>query len=135
MEGPSSQRVLIQGEIWIVDDSAAMRGLLGRILQREFPGLVLREMGDGAEAWRNREGLTRADLVITDMDMPHMDGLTLLRKMQSDPHLRRIPSVLISGRESDNHQAPTKAFFLQKPFPLSDIVEVVRYLLSPDAPC
>jgi CheY-like chemotaxis protein/anti-sigma regulatory factor (Ser/Thr protein kinase) len=83
--------------VLVVDDSAVDRRLVGGLL-KQSPGLAVEYAGNGAEAM---EVLRWAvpDLVITDLQMPEMDGLALVRAMRAQ--YPRTPAILITGYGSE----------------------------------
>jgi CheY-like chemotaxis protein/anti-sigma regulatory factor (Ser/Thr protein kinase) len=83
--------------VLVVDDSAVDRRLVGGLL-KQSPGLAVEYAGNGAEAW---EVLRWAvpDLVITDLQMPEMDGLELVQAMRRD--YPQTPVILITGYGSE----------------------------------
>jgi CheY-like chemotaxis protein len=90
--------------ILVVDDSPIMRQLLKISLHRiELLGIVdVIEAVDGIDAYRKFES-NQVNLLITDMDMPHMNGLELIEKLRSLPNGKSIPIIVISAscNESD----------------------------------
>jgi two-component system chemotaxis response regulator CheY len=82
--------------VLIADDSPAMRGFIRRVI--ELSGFELAayfEAGDGDEAL----SLLRhewVDAILTDINMPHVDGEELLRRLAADKLLRSIPAIVIS---------------------------------------
>jgi two-component system, chemotaxis family, chemotaxis protein CheY len=115
----------------VVDDSPAMRRQLCYALQR-VGDMDTIEASDGADAWRK---LCSAafDIVITDINMPLMDGLKLVSLVRTGgPHLR-VPIVVITteGAEADRKRAMSlgASAYLVKPVQASQVVELVRALL------
>ncbi len=86
--------------VLIVDDSAAIRKILERVLrQAEVPLDEVHEASDGVEALealRNQ----KIDLILSDINMPRMDGLELLGKLKSDEALKRVPVIMVSSEGS-----------------------------------
>jgi two-component system, chemotaxis family, chemotaxis protein CheY len=117
--------------ILVVDDSASMRLMLGQVL-RDAGHQVL-EAKDGAEALEKVRGQS-FDLVITDQNMPHMDGLTLTARLRSLPQYRSVP-ILVLTTESDpsvksaGRQAGATGW-LVKPFDPVRLVEVIGKLAA-----
>jgi len=83
--------------ILIVDDCSAMRSVIKRILG--ISGFAMESCffaGDGEEALGVMRR-HRVDLVISDVNMPRLDGEALLRKICEDPGLARVPVVIVSS--------------------------------------
>lgn len=84
--------------ILIVDDSSIIRRLLAKEL--EEIGAKVTQVEDGEQALRT--ALSQDfDLVVSDVEMPHMDGFTLCRKLKDRPDTRSVPVVILSSLDSD----------------------------------
>ncbi len=82
--------------VLIVDDSPVMRSFIRRVLSLSgFEVEKYVEAGDGAEALAQL-GAHRVDVILTDINMPGMDGEELLRRLSADGVLRDTPAVVIS---------------------------------------
>ncbi len=116
----------------VVDDSAAMRKQLGWALQRVF-GMSPVEATDGADAWR-KLAAGRYDIVITDINMPLMDGLKLISLVRSGGEHRFVPIIVITteGAEADRVRAMElgASKYLVKPVQSQQVVAAVRELLQ-----
>jgi two-component system chemotaxis sensor kinase CheA len=86
-------------ELLIVDDSATTRTLLRTVL--ESAGYNVTAVRDGVEALEALLSEPRYALVISDVDMPRMDGLQLLAQIRADARTTRLPVVLVTGRGSE----------------------------------
>jgi len=106
--------------VLIVDDSAIMRALIRKVLV--FSGF---EMGESYEGAHGREALEilashRVDLILSDLNMPVMDGIALIKALQADTRQAHIPVVLISTEGRPDildpllHQGVRG--YIQKPF-------------------
>ena len=94
----------------MVDDEPDQRFLLRRIFERA--GHEVRDAADGAAALRAlREAAP--DLVVTDMMMPVMDGVELIRCIRGDPAAAHIPILAVSG---DSHLADGADAVVRKPY-------------------
>ena len=118
----------------VVDDSPAMRKQLSYALQRVM-GLDAIEAEDGADAWR-KLGNGAFDILITDINMPLMDGLKLVSLVRSGGPHQRIPIVVITteAAEADRRRAMAlgASAYLVKPVQAQQVVESVRTLLRLD---
>ena len=85
-------------KILVVDDSSTMRRIIKNTLARiGYTDIV--EASDGAEGLAAVEGV---DFVITDWNMPNMDGLTMVKTMRKHPQYKSLPIVMVTteaGRE------------------------------------
>lgn len=116
----------------VVDDSSAMRKQLGWALQRVF-GMSPVEATDGADAW-HKLAAGCYDIVITDINMPLMDGLKLISLMRESGAHRFVPIIVITteGAEADRNRAMAlgASKYLVKPVQSQQVVDAVRELLQ-----
>lgn len=107
----------VAGSLLVVDDNAMNRDLLSRQLARA--GFMVQTAESGAEALRIMDGRD-FDLVLLDVIMPEMDGLEVLRRVKSDPHLAETPVIVLSSL--DDVESAIRCIelgaddFLHKPF-------------------
>jgi len=124
--------------ILAVDDSVSMRQLIAWTLRGA--GYHVIEAADGAQALA-RAGANDVDLVITDQNMPGMDGLALTRSLRADARLRHVPVLILSTDDDpDLKQAARDAGatgWLTKPFEPQRLLEVIRKVAPPPqtTPC
>ncbi len=91
--GARKRRVLL------ADDSITTRSLERSIL--ESAGYEVTPAADGAEAWRIlQERGADIDVIVSDLEMPYLDGLGFLEAVRGSPRYRELPFVLVTGRES-----------------------------------
>ena len=123
-------------EILVVDDDPEMRRYIERALQRGFGAAGhVRQAADGEDALRMlREG--GFDVVITDVLLPRLDGLSLCCALDDDPCTRALPVLIVSGELSAVERAqelvrgrPSRAF-LPKPFNGAVLVAALERLLD-----
>jgi CheY-like chemotaxis protein len=119
----------------IVDDSAAQRRIIGRVLARSVFRIEAEEAGDGKTALERYAGRD-FDLVFLDCNMPGIDGLeTLARLRERDPDIK---VVMISAERSKAHAraalAQGAAAFLHKPFHPNDLDVVLHDLFGLRSP-
>ncbi len=115
----------------IVDDSAAMRRHLGQALQRV--GLATVEAEDGAAAWKQLQD-GRPDIILTDIQMPVMDGLKLIGLVRRSATHERTPIVVVSTEATHDDRRRARRLgasgHLLKPVRAEELVAVVTELLA-----
>jgi two-component system, chemotaxis family, chemotaxis protein CheY len=114
-------------DVLIVDDSAAIRKILQRVLrQTEIPIGTVYEAGDGVEALENLRQQT-IGLVLSDINMPNMDGLEFLTKMRAEQAWKTIPVLMVSteGTQAKVLEAVERGAsgYVRKPFTAEQIKE------------
>jgi chemosensory pili system protein ChpA (sensor histidine kinase/response regulator) len=88
--------------VLIVDDSITVRELLSMSFNKV--GYRVEQARDGQEAWEKMRSGLPCDLVFCDIEMPRMDGLELLSRMQKDSMLKQIPIAMLTSRGADRHR-------------------------------
>lgn len=121
-------------DILIVDDSAAIRKILQRVLrQTELPIGEVHEAGDGIEALAKLETHT-VGLILSDINMPNMDGLQLLSRIREIKKMRGVPIVMITteggqGKVMEAVQLGASGY-VRKPFTAEQIKETISGLVQ-----
>ncbi|WP_424193802.1 response regulator [Ampullimonas aquatilis] len=114
-----------------VDDSASIRQMVAFTLKAA--GYEVIQAGDGQEALDKAKTCT-ASLVLTDQNMPRMDGLTLVRNLRSLPQYKSVPILILTTESSDSMKAQGKAAgatgWIVKPFDPPKLLEVVGKVLK-----
>jgi two-component system chemotaxis response regulator CheY len=110
-----------------VDDSKTMRDMVSFTLKREGFEVIEAEDGQaGLESSKNGD----FDLVISDINMPRMDGITLIGKLREDPKFRSTPILILTTESDNDKKAAGKAAgatgWIVKPFDPSQLVDVVK---------
>ncbi|WP_024545539.1 hybrid sensor histidine kinase/response regulator [Picosynechococcus sp. NKBG15041c] len=88
--------------VLIVDDSITVRELLSMSFTKA--GYRVEQARDGQEAWEKLRGGLPCELVFCDIEMPRMDGLELLSRIQKDSSLKKIPVAMLTSRGADRHR-------------------------------
>ncbi|MDF0556698.1 response regulator [Kamptonema sp. UHCC 0994] len=88
--------------VLIVDDSITVRSLLSITFEKS--GYRVEEARDGKEAWEKLKSGLPCDIVFCDIEMPRMDGLELLSRMQKDSILCELPIAMLTSRGADRHR-------------------------------
>ncbi len=120
-------------DLLVVDDQRAMRALVQSSLL-EMGVHMIRECANGHEALRELN-IRPAHLVISDLNMPQMDGLELLRNVRATPSIRKTAFILLTSRGEMElvKQAIDLGVnnYLRKPFTMSDLRKKVEAVLGP----
>lgn len=116
----------------VVEDSTSMRELLVHALRR-IPGMKTMEACDGREALERIQE-TRPDIILTDINMPVMDGMTLIKRIRDDQELLGIPIVVLTTENNPHDRARAFALgatsFMTKPIRAPLVLDQVRRLLA-----
>lgn len=117
--------------ILTVDDSPSLRMAVRIALTGA--GYAVTEAGDGTEGLA-KAGTQRFDLIITDLNMPRMDGLTMIRELRKSPTQTGVPIIFLTTESEDGLKAQAKAAgatgWLVKPFNAEQLVKVARKVLG-----
>ena len=117
--------------ILAVDDSGSLRQMV--VFSLKAAGYNVTEAVDGVDALEKAKTHT-FDLVLTDQNMPRMDGLTLIRSLRELTSYARVPILMLTTEFSDEMKAKGKAAgangCLVKPFDPQRLTEVVRKVIG-----
>jgi chemotaxis protein histidine kinase CheA/CheY-like chemotaxis protein len=118
--------------VLIVDDSVMVREMLSMSFTKA--GYRIDQARDGQEAWEKlREGL-KCSLILCDIEMPRMNGLELLSRLQEDENLQKIPIAMITSRGAQKMQnlaleRGAKGYFV-KPYIEDVLLDAARRLIA-----
>ncbi|MCU1278794.1 MAG: Chemotaxis regulator - transmits chemoreceptor signals to flagelllar motor component CheY [bacterium] len=116
----------------VVEDSPTMRQLIVFALRR-IRGLEVLEADDGVDALR-KLAASKLDIILTDINMPIMDGLKLVKRVRSDESLKGIPIIIITteGAEEDRQRALALGAnaYITKPIQAPQVIAKVKELLK-----
>ncbi|PID73058.1 MAG: two-component system response regulator [Desulfobacterales bacterium] len=119
--------------VLLVDDSSTMRKIIGRSLRQaglEFDNIY--EASDGLEALEVLEA-KQVDIVLSDINMPNLDGISFLREKASRDAIKGIPVLMISTETGDDIIGEAKSLgavgAIKKPFTPDKVNEVLGPLL------
>ena len=116
----------------VVEDSATMRQLIVFALRR-LQSLKVTEADDGVDALKKLQG-AKFDILITDINMPIMDGLKLVSMVRKDENHKDIPIVIITteGAQEDRQRALALGAnaYITKPIQAPQVINTVKELLK-----
>jgi len=117
--------------VMVVDDSRSARYVLTKVV--EAAGYIVRPARDGMEAIKLLEDRP-ADIVLSDMEMPRMNGIELTEHMRSSSLLSHIPVIMITSRSTIKHREEAEAAgvrgYFNKPFDEEGLLGAVETLLQ-----
>ena len=128
---PDTQKVPL---VLVVDDSITVRRVTQRLLQRE--GFRVAMAADGLQALeRLQEELP--SVVLSDIEMPRMDGFDLARNIRADARLKGLPIIMITSRIAEKHREHAMVLgvdnYLGKPYSEDELVGLVRHYCAAKA--
>jgi two-component system chemotaxis response regulator CheY len=121
--------------ILIVDDSVAMRMILQRALRKtNLPLDRVFEAGDGCAALEILRNESSINVILSDINMPNMDGLQLLAELKSNDQWKQVPVVMISTESSQTKVMEALRLgakgFIRKPFVPDEIGDKLTGLVQ-----
>ncbi len=118
--------------ILVVDDSISTRDIEKSIL--ESHGYQVEIASDGEEAFGMVQDY-QYDLIITDIEMPHLNGITLVKMLRKNKSYRHTPIIIVSSRESEEDkirgvQAGADAYIVKSSFDQDNLIETIKTLIG-----
>lgn len=117
-------------KILTVDDSASIRQMVSFTLKEA--GYEVSEAFDGVDAV-NKSLNNQFNLVITDLNMPNMDGITLIKKLRENPNYKFTPIIMLTTESQETKKQEGKAAgatgWIVKPFTPEQLIGVVKKVL------
>ena len=116
--------------ILAVDDSPSVRQMVRFILEREGHSVI--EANDGEHALEVLDG-KGVDLVITDLNMPHLGGIGLIKKLRKNPEYKFTPILVFTTESQETKKSESKdagaTGWIVKPFTAEQLLKVVKKLI------
>jgi len=119
--------------ILIVDDSSSLRTVVRMSLARA--GYDVLEAGDGVQGLAALEQAPKVHLIVSDVNMPNMDGITFVGKVKQHPRHKFVPVVMLTtegqdAKKQEGRAAGAKAWIV-KPFNPPQLLDAVSKLILP----
>lgn len=125
-----SQNSKNRPSILIIDDNEAVLSLLKDILSDDYNILIAK---DGSEGFEKLTNMT-PELIITDVMMPNYDGISLTKKIKSNPHTKHIPLIILSAKSAINDRISGiesgADAYISKPFDTQYLKTVIMQLIE-----
>ncbi|HUL00313.1 MAG TPA: response regulator [Nitrospirota bacterium] len=123
---------MLEYNFLVVEDSPTMRQLISFALKR-IPGSKIIEASDGIDALK-KLSTHKFDIILTDINMPMMDGLKLVSMVRNDPSHKAIPIIIITteGAEEDRKRglALGANAYIAKPIQTAELLNIVNQFLG-----
>ena len=117
--------------IMTVDDSASVRQMVSFTLKQA--GYEVIEAVDGKDALQKLNS-NKVDMIITDLNMPNLDGIGLIKGARSHPLCRFVPIIMLTTESQDSRKQEGKAAgatgWIVKPFQPEQLISVVKKVLG-----
>ena len=114
--------------ILVVDDSITVRRVTQRLLQRE--GYRVSLAADGLQALERLAESELPSVILSDIEMPRMDGFDLARNIKADPRLAVLPIIMITSRIAEKHREHAASLgvqhYLGKPYSEEELLSLIR---------
>lgn len=114
-----------------IDDSASIRQMVAFTLKSS--GYEVTEAVDGMDGLDKAKGKT-FDLVLSDQNMPRMDGITLIKSLRAMPQYKSVPILMLTTESSEAMKQQGRAAgatgWLVKPFDPQKLIEVVKKVIG-----
>jgi chemosensory pili system protein ChpA (sensor histidine kinase/response regulator) len=125
-EARSQAKEMRRSRVLIVDDSMSVRRAVATLLEDHGYDVTLAR--DGLEAVKSMD-VSRPDVLLTDLEMPNMNGLELTAHVRSRPELAQLPVIMITSRSMDKHRRQAMASgvntYLTKPYTDQELLQHV----------
>ncbi len=122
-----------KNKILLIDDLDAIRDMVSARLR--LKGFEITKASDGDEALALLKSKPKEfDLVVSDYDMPNMNGLELLEQVRSTPTLRNLPFIMLTSRAEPEKMKSAKEIglsaWVKKPFKMDSFLSQISYAIE-----
>jgi CheY-like chemotaxis protein len=126
---------MVAMRILLVEDDARLRNLVARLM-RVFGFHDIAQANNGEEALEHLAAGNDVDLILTDMNMPGMDGIAMVRQLRKQGD--RTPVIMLTGEDDAKTQARAKRVgvtrYVHKPIDADELSDTIQQTLGEDAP-
>jgi len=118
--------------IMTVDDSVSIRQMVSFTLKKE--GYEVLEAVDGADALKKLTDDAAVNMIITDLNMPNMDGIELIKNVRANTKYKFMPIIMLTTESQDERKQAGKAAgatgWIVKPFKPEQLIGVIKKVLK-----
>lgn len=118
-------------KILLVEDSASVRKQLREALEDDYEVV---EADNGLRGWLLASTEPRPDLIIADVEMPKLNGVSMAKRLATNPATQHIPVIFLTSRDRPadvlHGMSAGVRYYLTKPFEAGDVVKKVQALLQ-----
>ncbi|NES96134.1 MAG: hybrid sensor histidine kinase/response regulator [Desertifilum sp. SIO1I2] len=129
---PETIPTKVEPTVLIVDDSITVRELLSMTFNKA--GYRVEQARDGQDAWEKLRSGLPCDIVFCDIEMPRMDGLELLSRLQKDSALKQLPVAMLTSRGAERHRQTAASLgakgYFTKPYLEEALLEAASRMLK-----
>jgi chemosensory pili system protein ChpA (sensor histidine kinase/response regulator) len=129
---PAASPALARRRVLLVDDSVSVRKFVGQMLERA--GFKVTSANDGVEALDRLSADLTVDVVVTDLEMPRLNGYELIRDLKRRPGMRGVPIVVLTTRAGSKHVALARQLgvehYVTKPVDEKAFVQLIESLTA-----
>ena len=122
--------------VMVVDDSLTVRRVTQRLLERVGFRVLLSK--DGLDAMEKLSGDALPAVVLSDIEMPRMDGFDLARNIRVDAKLKDLPIIMITSRIAEKHREHAQQLgvnhYLGKPYSEDELLALVKHYCTQAVP-
>lgn len=124
--------VTLKPSILLIDDSMVVRKYVGDLLKKNEYNIIIKN--DGLEAYKFLiENSQKPDLIISDIEMPNMNGIELIEKLRMEKRFLQVPILVISAHAASHLKLMEEEHiqgFIKKPFEDNDLLLQCNYLIN-----
>ncbi|GEM_PF-1529057 len=131
--GRLASRSVSRHKVLVVDDSITVRCVMSQFLERHEIQVLTAKDGMEAIPMLDKQ---RPDVILLDVEMPHMNGYELTRYIRNDARLKNIPIIMITSRSGEKHRQKALALgveaFLSKPYREDELLKLIQQMRTPN---
>jgi len=113
--------------ILLVEDNTDLRGDFAELFS--LSGYEVTTAADGVEAW-SELSQNKITIIVSDYDMPNMNGYELFQKIRAHDHLQTLPFIMVSGAHNPKFEGDDYFSFLRKPIQIERLLDKIAAMIA-----